>query len=79
MKYVQIGVTALRSPTGEFLPSVPMYIAVDDDSNTKKLLDEPLHEVSGIFAEKYYELMQKRKKKTAKQVEAAGGTTSPNL
>lgn len=29
--YVQIGVTALRDPrTGEFLPSVPMYVREED-------------------------------------------------
>ena len=79
MKYVQIGVTALRSPTGEFLPSVPMFIQVDDDKNTEDLLKESLHEISGIFAERYYELMQKRKQKTAEQSQSAGGTTSTNL
>lgn len=27
MKYIQVGVTALRTPDGGFLPSVPLYIA----------------------------------------------------
>ena len=28
--YIQIGVTALRGPSGEFLPSVPMYVRAGD-------------------------------------------------
>lgn len=27
--FIQVGVTALRSPTGDFLPSVPLYIKAD--------------------------------------------------
>ena len=27
--FIQVGVTALRSPTGEVLPSVPLYIKAD--------------------------------------------------
>lgn len=31
-KYIQIGVTALRDPaTGDFLPSVPLYIKADKE------------------------------------------------
>lgn len=30
MEYIQIGVTALRGPSGEFLPSVPLYVAAKD-------------------------------------------------
>ena len=30
-KYIQVGVTALRDPaTGDFLPSVPLYIRAED-------------------------------------------------
>lgn len=29
-EYVQIGVTALRAPNGEFLPSVPLFIRAED-------------------------------------------------
>ena len=30
MSYVQIGVTALRTPGGDFLPSVPLYARAED-------------------------------------------------
>lgn len=29
-EFVQIGVTAMRTPTGDFLPSVPLYIKTSD-------------------------------------------------
>ena len=31
-KYIQIGVTALRGPGGEFLPAVPLFIQADDSA-----------------------------------------------
>lgn len=30
MRYIQIGVTALRTPGGDFLPSVPLYAKAED-------------------------------------------------
>ena len=29
-EYIQVGETALRSPTGEYLPSVPLYVKAED-------------------------------------------------
>lgn len=28
-KYIQVGVTALRGPSGEFLPAMPLYIKAE--------------------------------------------------
>lgn len=53
--YVQIGVTALRDPrTGEFLPSVPMYVREADLKNAAVL---PIGEsnIAGILAKKFDE------------------------
>lgn len=52
-KYVQIGVTALRDPrTGEFLPSVPMYVREED---LKQAAVMPIGEdnIAGILARKF--------------------------
>jgi hypothetical protein len=37
MAYKQVGISALRSPTGEFLPAVPLYaeVAVNDEGKTE--------------------------------------------
>ena len=38
-RLVQVGVTALRAPDGSFLPSVPMYIIVPEETiNARTLL-----------------------------------------
>ena len=29
-KYIQVGVTALRGPDGNFLPAVPLYLKAED-------------------------------------------------
>lgn len=36
MAYRQVGITALRSPSGDFLPAVPLYaeVAVNEDGVT---------------------------------------------
>lgn len=78
-KMVQIGVTALRSPTGEFLPAVPIYIKAEDaeefNPNTGRTVAEDLalDDVAAVFADKfkiYAEEMKKCKPrggKTAKK------------
>lgn len=60
--YIQVGVTSLRSPNGDFLPSVPLYIEVSD-STDKIILTEEQHlkDVSGIFVEKYQKVLRSGK------------------
>lgn len=52
--FIQVGVTALRSPTGDFLPSVPLYIKADKlkQSGLTQVEENLLRDVSGIFAKK---------------------------
>lgn len=50
-KFVQVGVTALRGPTGECYTSVPLYIQVDAQHPIDKNM---LHDLSRIFAECYF-------------------------
>lgn len=55
-KYIQVGVTALRDPmTGDFLPSVPMYIEATDEAVVAEngLLDN----IGGVLAQKFKEYM----------------------
>lgn len=62
--FIQIGVTALRSPTGDFLPSVPLYIKADHlkQSGLTQAEENVLHDVSGVFAEKYEKQKQEKQK-----------------
>ena len=51
--YIQIGVTALRTPTGDFLPSVPLYIKAAEAVGASGLTpseERPLHDVAALFA-----------------------------
>lgn len=51
--YIQIGVTALRTPTGGFLPTVPLYIKVAEAVGASGLTpseERPLHDVAALFA-----------------------------
>ena len=65
---VQIGVTALRSPSGDFLPSVPLYIKSHDaeyiSETTGKSMDEGvvLHDISKIFADNFKKYVDGNKK-----------------
>lgn len=57
-QFVQIGVTALRDPTGAFLPSVPLYIKTDSKQIDVKSgladCEKNLHsDISGIFAGRF--------------------------
>ena len=56
--YIQIGVTALRTPTGDFLPSVPLYIKATEAVGASGLTpseERPLHDVAALFAVKHIE------------------------
>lgn len=51
--YIQIGVTALRTPTGEFMPSVPIYIKSTEAIGACGLTpseEAPIHDVAAVFA-----------------------------
>ncbi len=63
--YIQVGVTALRSPKGDFLPSVPIYIKADQlkNSGLTQAEENVLHDISGFFAEKHQEIKAQKKDK----------------
>ena len=60
--FVQIGVTAMRSPDGTFLPSVPLYVKVPAEDGTpcgEHAGDNPeIQDVSGVFANKYRQYVE---------------------
>ncbi|MCL2797712.1 MAG: hypothetical protein FWD58_06635 [Firmicutes bacterium] len=62
--YVQVGITAMREPNGERLPSVPMYIEVTHLSKAglTDLENTALANIAGFFAAKRKELELKRKR-----------------
>lgn len=57
MAYIQVGVIALRSPTGEFLPSEPIYDEIPDKqltaSGTTKQDETACNELAKLLAQKY--------------------------
>ena len=61
--FIQVGVTALRSPTGEVLPSVPLYIKADQlkQSGLTQAEEKLLKDVSGVFAEHRNKQSQSKK------------------
>lgn len=65
MALVQVGTMALRSPSGEFLPSEPIYreIAEEHESQSDYL---PLDELAEIFADRFkaHKAAKSRRKKT---------------
>lgn len=77
-RMVQIGVSALRSPSGDFLPSVPIFITEEDageiNPHTGRTVAEDLAltDVAKVFADKfkqYAEGTKKRRGKAAKGVQ----------
>ncbi len=65
MKLIQVGIIAMRSSTGDFLPSQPIFRDVEDDSKSEKNL--PIKEVEQIFInhmKKYAAIKKKQKKVT---------------
>ena len=61
MRYIQIGVTALRTPGGDFLPSVPLYAKAEDAAGISEPDKRCLFEL-GKMVEEY--------KKEAERLEA---------
>lgn len=64
---IQVGMVALRSPKGDFLPSVPLYIRKQDagiiNPNTGNTLAQELGsaEISKLLASKYREYVNGQK------------------
>lgn len=61
--FIQVGITALRGPTGAFLPAVPIYIKVSQEHTPKKgkmpdVEQNLVADISGIFAEKFRQYVQ---------------------
>lgn len=55
-RYIQIGVTSLRTPTGEFLPAVPLYIKTTEpqtDNGLSMSESAVLRKVADVFADRF--------------------------
>ena len=62
--YIQVGVTALRAPNGEFLQSVPLYVEAEMSADIlTPIAVQTSKDVSGIFAERYQQVMNERKRR----------------
>lgn len=63
MALVQIGTMALRSPNGEFLPSVPIYRETAQEDPESEYI--PVDELAEIFANKFqaFKAAESRQKK----------------
>lgn len=56
--FIQVGLTALRDPRGNFLPGVPLYIKidpteVDQQTGLAECEKELLTDISGLFAGRF--------------------------
>ena len=53
--YIQVGVTALRTPTGKHYPAVPLYIEADklNESGLAPCEEKRLTDFAGFLSEKY--------------------------
>jgi hypothetical protein len=63
MEYIQIGVTALRTPTGDFLPATPIYIKTSEAikaSGMTQSEENVIHDVARVFAIKSFEMQAKK-------------------
>ena len=60
--YVQVGVTALRSPLGDFLPAVPLFIKEKElkQSGLSQAEEDACHSVAGVVAEIYDKAKSKK-------------------
>lgn len=70
MPMVQVGVMALRSPDGQFLPSTPIYKEVPqvNERGNTPTGEKALVDVSKLFADKF-----KQYKNGVKRYEASAG------
>lgn len=61
-EYIQIGVTALRDPvTGEFLPSVPLYIKKTPEIQQAE--DYMIGDIAKVFASRMKQYIQENGRK----------------
>lgn len=57
-RFIQVGVTALRDPgTGDFLPSVPLYIREDDC--TEGAQEQFIQNIGKLFALRFKDYVDK--------------------
>lgn len=61
MPYIQVGVIALRTPDGEFLPAQPIYRDIPEPPPGKDYI--PADELADIFAEKFKKHRETTKKR----------------
>jgi len=61
--YIQVGVTALRTPTGKHYPAIPLYIEVDklNASGLAPCEEKMLTNFAGFMSEKYSKKRQEEK------------------
>lgn len=61
--YIQVGVTALRTPTGKHYPAIPLYIEVDklNASGLAPCEEKMLTNFAGFMSEKYSKKLQEEK------------------
>ena len=65
--FVQCGVTALRDPaTGEFLPSLPLYVKVpaeevDQQTGLAECEKDLCADIAGVFADKFKKYVQENR------------------
>jgi hypothetical protein len=68
--YIQVGQTALRSPSGDFLPAAPLYIKAEDAGQkseiTGRTLEEELllNDIVKVFADKFGQYAKEVKRGT---------------
>ena len=61
--YIQVGVTALRTPTGKYYPPIPLYIEVDklNESGLAPCEEKMLKSFAGVAIEEYSKKLQAEK------------------
>lgn len=61
--YIQVGVTALRTPTGKHFPAIPLYIEVDrlNESGLAPCEEKRLHDFAGLAIEEYSKRLNEEK------------------
>ena len=47
-KYIQVGVTAMRGPDGNFLPAVPLYIKAEEGAEEAE--EALIHDIGHLLA-----------------------------
>lgn len=72
--FIQVGVTALRTPTGKHYPPVPLYVETDE-LNTSGLApceEKMLNNFAGFIMEKYSQKIQDEKGTTINESIVSG-------